>query len=58
MEGREHTSRLTLLGAVGLLAAAVGLVRLATHDEADRSQPGALPPLRASLRRRRSLRSV
>jgi hypothetical protein len=45
MNGREHTSRFALLGAVGLLAAALGLVRFATHDDADRSRPGALPPV-------------
>ena len=45
MNGREHTSRHALLGAVGLLAVALGLVRFATHDDADRSQPSAPPPV-------------
>jgi Protein of unknown function (DUF3106). len=45
MKGGEHTNRHALLGAVGLLAATVGLVRLAAHGEADRSQPGVLPPV-------------
>jgi hypothetical protein len=45
MNGREYTSRFALLGAVGLLAAALGLVRFATHDDADRTRPGALPPV-------------
>ncbi len=45
LNGREPTSRRALLGAVGLLAVALGLVRFATHDDADRSRPGALPPV-------------
>ena len=45
MNGREHTSRSALLGAVGLLAAALGLVRFATHDDAPPSRPGALSPV-------------
>ena len=36
MNGHGHTSRLALLGGVGLLAGALGLVRLATGDDADR----------------------
>ena len=44
MNGHGHTSRLALLGGVGLLAAALGLVRLATRDDADRP-PGALSPV-------------
>ena len=43
MNGRGHTSRLGLLGGVGLLAVALGLVRFATRDDADR--PGALSPV-------------
>ncbi|HSC64749.1 MAG TPA: DUF3106 domain-containing protein [Caldimonas sp.] len=45
MNGPEHTSRRALLGAIGLLAAALGLVRFATHDDADPSRPGAPPPV-------------
>jgi len=44
MNDHGHTSRLALLGGVGLLAAALGLVRLATRDDADRP-PGALSPV-------------
>jgi Protein of unknown function (DUF3106) len=45
LNGREHTSKGGLLGAVGLLAAALGLVRLATLDDAALSPPGASSPV-------------
>ena len=43
MKEREQPSRDRLLGAVGLLAAVLGLVWFATHEEVDRSQPGTSP---------------
>jgi Protein of unknown function (DUF3106) len=45
LNGREQASRSALLGAVGLLAAALGLVRLATLDDAALSPPGASSPV-------------
>ena len=45
MTGREHKSTYPLLWAVGLLAAALGLVRLASREESARNELVATPPL-------------
>ena len=43
MNGRDYSSRFALLGAVGLLAVALGLLMFASHNDAGRSRPEALP---------------
>jgi len=44
MAGREHRSTNPLLWTVGLLAAALGLVRLGNHEEPKRNELVAPPP--------------
>jgi len=44
MAGREHRSTHPLLWAVGLLAAALGLVRLGNHEVPKRNELVASPP--------------